>query len=1061
MRASTTLVIAVTSLVLGLCAHAPAQIINDGGQATITYQQQDGSELITVTVGQVALKPITINDQKWAVVEVAGGHNLMLRGEPALPFVASELLLERTDRISLELVGAVEQELDLASHGYAGVAPSRGHFDRDQDPDSIPYVFNEKLYASPHLYPDDRVWVDDPFIAGPLRGQGFRIPVARWQARDNLLVLVRQATFRISRATDTGNPRLGRQPALTALFDQMARLRMVNYQAARPGYTPFVEAGRLLILAHDPFLANVQPLADWEMLVGYPTMLEPLSSVPHAGASPTAAEIKTYIQGLYDDPEGLTWVILVGDYQHIPNLAGVNEGAPCDPCYTKLEGSDNRPDAAISRISALNTDQVDVQVAKILGYEQYPDSGSAAAWYQKAFGIASHEGSPADWERMNLLRDDLLAYTYTEFTELYISPTAQDVADAVNDGRSLGLYIGHGAETYWVTSGFSVSDVNTKLSNGSMLPVIWDVACVNGAFHALDTCFAEAWLRKSGGGAVSFEAATTNESWVPPCDAQRGIIDALRLEEAFTTGGQHVNGKGYCMDINGDSDSSEGNRFMEQSTLFGSCVTWPRTLEAIAPDEPTDFQVSGGQATLTVTVGGSPYTKPNGAIVSFYNQTADGIDVVGSGHIDGTGVVTVPVTADPTYCHIHGYNLIATTYELAAQPDGRVTLDAAVYSCTSEVAIRVADSNVGAGTVDVTLGAGGEDTLVTLTEQSTGSGFFTGTYVLGSAYTVADGETLVATYHDADIGDGNPADKTANALIDCAGPVMQDVATDPAEKSAVITFTTDEPGTTRVIWGDSLPPALIAESTELVTEHSITLSNLLPCTRYYFYLESEDALGNQSTAGYGSYYSFVTDGWDVILETNLDTDPGWTIYNGGNANGWAFGTPSGQGGQYGNPDPTSGYTGDNVYGVNLDGDYDNNLTYNQLRLLTPSLDLSEASTVILRFWRWLGIEGKPNDLARVNVSINGEPWIIIWQSSANYGGTWVEESFDLTDLAAGQSDVRIRWTLGSTDSSMQFAGWNIDDIVIEGTVPCALSQPIFIDGFESGDTSAWSEVVIE
>ena len=37
-----------------------------------------------------------------------------------------------------------------------------------------------------------------------------------------------------------------------------------------------------------------------------------------------------------------------------------------------------------------------------------------------------------------------------------------------------------------------------------------------------------------GGGAVSFEGGTTTESWVPPCDAQRGVVDAIRLETEFT-----------------------------------------------------------------------------------------------------------------------------------------------------------------------------------------------------------------------------------------------------------------------------------------------------------------------------------------------------------------------------------------------------------------------------------------------------------------------------------------------------------------------------------------------
>ena len=48
----------------------------------------------------------------------------------------------------------------------------------------------------------------------------------------------------------------------------------------------------------------------------------------------------------------------------------------------------------------------------------------------------------------------------------------------------------------------------------------------------------------------------------------------------------------------------------------------------------------------------------------------------------------------------------------------------------------------------------------------------------------------------------------------------------------------------------------------------------------------------------------------------LDSDPGWTM-----AGDWAYGVPQGLGGEYGGPDPVSGYTGANVLGYNLAGDY--------------------------------------------------------------------------------------------------------------------------------------------
>jgi hypothetical protein len=57
-------------------------------------------------------------------------------------------------------------------------------------------------------------------------------------------------------------------------------------------------------------------------------------------------------------------------------------------------------------------------------------------------------------------------------------------------------------------------------------------------------------------------------------------------------------------------------------------------------------------------------------------------------------------------------------------------------------------------------------------------------------------------------------------------------------------------------------------------------------------------------------------------------------------------------------------------------------------------------------------------------------------------------------------DIMIRWAL-STDTSVNGSGWWVDDIAITNVeVPSSCeggaSPFVFGDGFESGDTSAWS-----
>jgi C1A family cysteine protease len=159
---------------------------------------------------------------------------------------------------------------------------------------------------------------------------------------------------------------------------------------------------------------------------------------------------------------------------------------------------------------------------------------------------------------------------------------------------------------------------------------------------------------------------------------------------------------------------------------------------------------------------------------------------------------------------------------------------------------------------------------------------------------------------------------------------------------------------------------------------------------------------------------------------NLDTDPGWTTEG-----DWAFGVPTGDGGGWGFPDPTSGATGSNVYGYNLSGDYPNELPAQNLT--TSAIDCSDCFATTLRFQRWLGVEHPQYDEASISVSADGSAWTTVWQNDMEITDSdWQTIELDISDVADGEPTVYIRWTMGPTDVGWTYCGWNIDDIEIWG-----------------------------
>lgn len=163
----------------------------------------------------------------------------------------------------------------------------------------------------------------------------------------------------------------------------------------------------------------------------------------------------------------------------------------------------------------------------------------------------------------------------------------------------------------------------------------------------------------------------------------------------------------------------------------------------------------------------------------------------------------------------------------------------------------------------------------------------------------------------------------------------------------------------------------------------------------------------------------------LVYGFTMDVDPGWSVEG-----DWAFGQPAGGGGKHGYPDPGSGHTGANVYGYNLDGDYAKKLR--ETHLTSAALDCSDLAAVTLKFWRYLGVEGSAHDRAYVRASNDGTSWTTVWQNGVDHvtDSSWVQEEYDISDIADGQETVYVRWTMGSTDPSWEFCGWNVDDVEI-------------------------------
>jgi hypothetical protein len=124
------------------------------------------------------------------------------------------------------------------------------------------------------------------------------------------------------------------------------------------------------------------------------------------------------------------------------------------------------------------------------------------------------------------------------------------------------------------------------------------------------------------------------------------------------------------------------------------------------------------------------------------------------------------------------------------------------------------------------------------------------------ALSVSNGDQISVSYTDASPGHTSEA----TATVDTETPTITNVAADPADITAIVTWTTSVPADSRIEYGTT--PALGSFTTEdpaIVTAHSHAISGLLPETTYYFDVISSDHSGNEVRDSLGgNHHRFTT-----------------------------------------------------------------------------------------------------------------------------------------------------------------------------------------------------------
>ena len=147
--------------------------------------------------------------------------------------------------------------------------------------------------------------------------------------------------------------------------------------------------------------------------------------------------------------------------------------------------------------------------------------------------------------------------------------------------------------------------------------------------------------------------------------------------------------------------------------------------------------------------------------------------------------------------------------------------------------------------------------------------------------------------------------------------------------------------------------------------------------------------------------------------------------------------------------PMAGHSGTKGIATNPAGDYNSSeLGW----MASPVLDMSGygTSSIAIQWWDWKEIESATYDWARLDVTKDGGvTWTTVWGPFGGVTDTQYNQQTVLLDPSYNVSNFQFRFYFKS-DSSVQYAGWYVDDIGVVG-IPVPPPTTVYSSNFDSNN----------
>jgi hypothetical protein len=455
-----------------------------------------------------------------------------------------------------------------------------------------------------------------------------------------------------------------------------ARSMVVNPEDVRlsPGGPPRLERALepgdydYVVISPPDFVTNYEPLAEWKTQKGVPAKIVTTTWIYNNGgyAGTNEEKIRSFIIDA-NATWGAVYFLLGGDTNVVPTHWWTTPIDPYNiPEDTFFADYDNdwTVEVHVGRVAARYAPTAYVLVDKFLGYEKQPPRTDFA---RRTLLL----GFDLDDESEGEATKEYIATQYLpptlDVTRIYDSHSGNHrtlALEALNAGQNLVNHIDHcvsnliGLGSYHHDWNYSEVDINAS-HNGARQTLFYTTGCFPCAFDQ-NTCIAEAWEQKSGGGGHAF-IGNTRYGWYNPGNPH--TLSNRYDEEFFRAlwiNGRYRQGDCFTAHKNSFYPTDDTYRYIfRELTLFGDpeLPLWTADPESLVVTYAPTLPVGSRAYTVHVAhVGGGPVA---GARVCLWKEgdvyrvalTDSGGDADFDPNPASEGPMLVTMTARDALCH--------------------------------------------------------------------------------------------------------------------------------------------------------------------------------------------------------------------------------------------------------------------------------------------------------------------------------------------------------------------------------------------------------------------------